>query len=83
MHTYIHNNKWSVHYASLLAMFNLLHNTMNQELYDKHLCNQISYYKKIPLMCTPHAVPIKYHLKSEVSIMLCFQLCYVAVQIRN
>ena len=34
----------------------------------------------------PHAPAINYHLKSEVSIMLCCQLCsthYTALQIKN
>ena len=33
-------------FPSLSAMFNLLHSNMNQELFDKHLCNQGSHYKK-------------------------------------
>ena len=40
------SEKWSIHYASLLAVFNSLHNVMNQELFEKHLCNQSSHYKK-------------------------------------
>ena len=27
-------------------MFNLLHSSMNQELFEKHLCNQNSHYEK-------------------------------------
>ena len=34
--------KWSIHYASLSAMFNLLPSKMNQELYVKHQCNHQS-----------------------------------------
>ena len=37
--------KQSIHCPSLSAMFNLLHSSMNQELFEKHLCNQGSYYK--------------------------------------
>ena len=32
------DEKLSIHYASLLAMFNLLQSSMNQELFKKHLC---------------------------------------------
>ena len=38
--------KWSIHYASLLTVFNPLHNSMNQELFDKHLCYKNSRYEK-------------------------------------
>ena len=34
----------SIHYASLSAMFNLLHSNTNQELFEKHLRNQSSHY---------------------------------------
>ena len=33
------------HYASLSAMFNLLHSITNQELFEKHLCNQSNPYE--------------------------------------
>ena len=64
-------------------MFNLLHSISDQELFEKHLCNT----------CTPkerngavHPNYINYHLKSEVSIMLCCWLRsthYTAVRIKN
>ena len=38
--------KWSIHYASLSAMFNLLHSSMNQELFWKHFYNQSSHCEK-------------------------------------
>ena len=36
----------STDYASLSAMFNRLHSSTNQELFEKHLCNQNSHYEK-------------------------------------
>jgi len=36
----------SIHCPSLSSMFNLLHNSMNQKLFEKHLCNQGSHYEK-------------------------------------
>jgi len=38
--------KQSIHCSSLSAMFNSLHSSMNQELFEKHLCNHGSHYKK-------------------------------------
>ena len=35
---------WSVHCPSLSSMFNSMHSSMNQELFEKHLCNQGSHY---------------------------------------
>ena len=40
------SEKLSNHYASLSAMFNLLHRITNQELFEKHLYNQSSHYEK-------------------------------------
>ena len=40
------SEKWSIHYASFLAMFNPLHSSMNQELLEKYVCNQNSHYDK-------------------------------------
>ena len=37
---------WSIHFPSLSAMFNLLHSSTNQEVFEKHLCNQGSHYEK-------------------------------------
>ena len=62
-------------------MFNPLRSISNQELFEKHICNP-----RIPKEMVPHAPYINYRLKSEVSIMLCCQLCstrYTAVQIKN
>ena len=44
---------------------------------NKYLCNQRSYYKKYKLCTHPDkgTMPINYHLKSEVSIMIHCQLC--------
>ena len=39
------SEKWSIHYASLSAMFNPLHSSTNQELFEKHLCYQNSHYE--------------------------------------
>ena len=43
------SEKCSINYTSLLAMFNLLRSITNQELFDKHLCNQSSHYEKYGL----------------------------------
>ena len=40
------SEKCSIHYTSLSAMFNPLHSSTNQELFEKHLCNQSSHYEK-------------------------------------
>ena len=67
-------------------MFNPLHSSTSQELFEKHLCNQSSHYKKYKWCCVPYATPINYHLKSEVSFMLYCQLGSIhntAVQINN
>jgi len=34
-------------------MFNWLHSNMNQELFEKHLCNQSSHYEKYGRFVTP------------------------------
>jgi len=36
----------SIHYPSLSAMFDLLHSSMNQGLFEKRLCNKSSHYEK-------------------------------------
>ena len=73
----------SIHYALLSAMFNLLHSILNQELFEKHLCNP-----RISKEMVPRALDYinNYHLKSEVSITLRCRLCstrYTAVQSRT
>ena len=40
-------------YISLSAMFNSLHSCMNQELFEKHLCNQGNHYKNVNNFCYP------------------------------
>ena len=40
------SEKWSIHYASLSAMFNPLHSISNQELFKKYLWYQNSHYDK-------------------------------------
>ena len=64
-------------------MFNVLHSTMNQELFEKHLCNP-----RIPKEMAPYTpvILIIVWMKSEVSTMLCCWLCsihYTAVRIKN
>ena len=58
--------KWSIHYAALSAMFNPLHSILNQELFEKHLCNSRIPKKKRNGAARPSY--IDYRLKSEVSI---------------
>ena len=64
-------------------MFNLLHSILDQELFEKHLCNP-----RIPneRNGASHSCYINYRLKSEVSITLHCRLCstrYTAAQINN
>ena len=40
------SEKGSIHYLSLSAMFNPLCNSTNQELFEKHFCNQNTYHDK-------------------------------------
>ena len=40
------SEKWSIHYTLLSAMFNLLHSSTNQELFETYLCYQIATMKK-------------------------------------
>jgi len=37
---------WSIHYPSLSAVFDSLHSSTNQELFEKHLCNKSRHYEK-------------------------------------
>ena len=65
-------------------MFNPLHSILDQELFKKHLCNPCIPKQRNGAACPSY---INYYcLKSEVSIMLCCQLCstrYTAVRIKN
>jgi len=38
------SENWSTHFPFLSAMFNLLHSSMNQEVFEKHLCIKSSHY---------------------------------------
>ena len=63
-------------------MLNALRSILNQELFEKRLCNP-RIPKKNGAACPSY---INYCLKSEVSITLCCGLCsirYTAVQIKN
>ena len=37
---------WSIHCPSLSAMFNLLHSSTNQEVFENHFCIKYSHYEK-------------------------------------
>jgi len=37
---------WSIHCPSLSAVFDSLHSSTNQEMFEKHLCNKSSHYEK-------------------------------------
>ena len=56
--------EWSIHYSSLSAIFTPLHNSTNQELFKKCICNQSIHYDKNTMV--PHA---HYHLKLKLSAM--------------
>jgi len=63
-------------------MFTLLHSSMNQELFEKYVCNQSSHYEKYKLRWC-HVPQLS--SETEVIVALLFQLCstrYTAVQIK-
>ena len=72
--------EWSIHYGSFSAMFTPLHSSMNQELFEKHICNQSSHYENYDDAAHP-----SYHLKLKYLALLCQLLLtgYTAVQIKN
>jgi len=43
------SEKWSTQDALLSAMLNLLYSNMNQQLFEKNLCNHSSHYGQFPL----------------------------------
>ena len=53
--------KWSIHYASLSAMFNLLHSNMSQELLKKHLSSHYENYAW-SIVCPNYCLKVKYPL---------------------
>ena len=59
------SEKWSIHYASLSAMFNPLHSIMNQELFKNNLCNQSSLNEKVQMISitkgSHHVLPPNWH----------------------
>jgi len=60
-------------------MFTPLHSSMNQELFEKYVCNQSSHYEKYDGATCP-----SYRLKLKYPFL--YQLCltrYAAVQIKN
>ena len=64
-------------------MFNPLHSIMNQQLFEKYLCNPRILKERNG---TTRPSYINYRLKIEVSTMLCCQLCstrYTAVRFKN
>jgi len=61
---------WSIHYASLSAMFNPLHSSTNWELFGKHLYNQNSLYENAD--GATHQLSYEF---LKVKYPLCF--CYV------
>ena len=49
-------------------MFTLLHSSTNQELFEKYICNQSSYYKKYNgAACPSYRLKLKYPLPFSVS----------------
>ena len=62
----------------LSTMFNSLHSGMNQELVEKHLCNQSSHYKNTD----GAACPSYNRLKGKHSLSAIFN-CYTEVQIKK
>ena len=57
-----------VHYGSLSDMFTLLHSSMNQDLFEKYICNQSSCYEKYDGTSYPsYHLKLKYPLSFSVS----------------
>ena len=64
----ISSEKWSIHYASLSAIFNLSHSSMNQQLFEKHLCNQSIHNEKYECVTCKrchHVLPLNGHIKKD------------------
>jgi len=47
LHTPVIVWSWSIHFTPLSAMFNSLNSSLNQELFEKHLCNHGKHYETI------------------------------------
>jgi len=59
---------WSIHCPSLSAMFDSLHNSTNQELFEKHVCNHSSYCEKYNGAARPtYRLKLKYPLPFSAS----------------
>jgi len=49
-------------------MFTLLHSSMNQDLFEKYVCNQSSHYEKYDCaVCSSYRLKLKYPLPFTVS----------------
>jgi len=58
-------------------MFTALHSSMNQELFEKHLCNQSSHYEKYDGAAHPsYRLKLKYPLPFSVSYVWLITLQY-------
>ena len=51
-------------------MFNLLHNITNHELFEKHLCNQSSYYEKYEQLSLRREAIMRYY---QINTFCCQQ----------
>jgi len=73
--------KWGIHYTLLLAMFNPLRSSTNQELFEKHFCNESSHYEKcewFPFWREVHHVLLPdWHLTNFVSLIMLWLYNYV------
>jgi len=59
---------WSIHCPSLSAMFDSLHSSTNQELFEKHVCNHRSHYEKYDGGVRPtYCLKLKYLLPLFIS----------------
>jgi len=65
--------KQSIHYATLSAMFNLLHSSTNQELFEKHLCNQSNHYENNDSFCYAKLGGSHYMLYHQIDTFCCQQ----------
>ena len=48
---------WSIHCLSLSAIFDSLHSSMNQELFEKHICSKSCHYEKYRRFCITQRKP--------------------------
>ena len=64
--------EWSIHYGSLSVILTLLHSSMNQELFEKHLCNKRGHYEKYEQFLVSQSVRKFCYLKIPRQLLKAF-----------